>query len=194
MLESFVQYQEQGAYVLQQALLLAPLIGAIGLSFRQRQAIRERDNGCIDPDPSIKHGGKIEIHHEVPKEFAENALGWSPDEYNDPANLGSNCRNHHRGHPNSKHPNMHKAVYEETQEGKRGAIRAEVDAMKEKAKNGVVYWNIKPGFDAQEKATIKEHNKKMDEKHGGRKGWWPFATKEEVEEEEEQMNTKRKRG
>lgn len=187
------QVVEQGTSLLQTALLLAPLIGAIGLSFKQRKAIRDRDgNKCIDPDPSIRHGGKIEVHHEVPKEFAENALGWSPEQYNDPSNLGSNCRNHHRGHPNSKHPNMHRAEWN-YQQGNKNAIKEEVDKMKEDAKKGIIYWNIKPGFDAEEKKTIARNNARMDAKAGGRKGWWPFATKEEVEAEQAEMEAHKKK-
>lgn len=184
---------EQGQMLIQQALLLAPLIGAIGLSFKQRKAIRERDgNKCIDPDPSIKHGGRIEVHHEIPKEFAEKTLHMTPEQYNSPDNLGSNCKNHHRGHPNSKHPNMHKAEWD-YQSGDKQAIQTAVDKMKDDAKKGVVYWNVKPEFDGIERETIRKNNAKMDAKAGGRKGWWPFATKEEVEAEQAEMEAHKKK-
>lgn len=184
---------EQGQSLLQTALLLAPLIGAIGLSFRQRKAIRDRDgNKCIDPDPRIKHGGRIEVHHEIPKEFAENTLHMTPEQYNSPDNLGSNCKNHHRGHPLSKHPNMHKAEWD-YQSGDKEAIKREVDKMKDDAQKGVVYWNVKPGYDEKERAKIRENNAKMDKKKGGRSGWWPFATKEEVEAEQAEMEAHKKK-
>lgn len=157
-------------------IYLTVVVGAIGLNFKQRQTIRERDGQCIDPDPTIKCSDpkRDEVDHLIPKEFAENVLGMSPEEYNDPANLARRCFNHHRGHPNSKHPDVHEALYEQ-REKHNDAIKRAIKAHGEKADNNQVYWNVKRGKDAEIRKKVRENNKKMDEKKGGRANWWPWG-------------------
>lgn len=148
------------------------LIGAISLSWKQRQAIRQRDNFECQANGNIQHGGRLEVDHIIPKEFAEKALKLRPEQYNHPNNLLTKCQNHHRGHPDSHHPDMHVAL-DSYQHGDHEAIAKAAHEHTEKAKKGQVYWNN--AHDAEDRKTAIENSKKEDQRRGGRRSWWPWG-------------------
>lgn len=151
------------------------IIGAIGLTFKQREQIRLRDeNRCQSKDKRIKCGGRLEIDHIIAKEFAETALGMEAHNhghlgYNDPPNLLTKCENHHRGHPNSHHPDVHIAKYK-YQAGDHEAIGEAIQQHHEMAQEGKIYWNNEN--DRQDRITAIERSAAMDKKSGGRSKWW----------------------
>lgn len=152
------------------------VLGAVGLTDKQRQAIKDRDeNRCQSTDRRISCGGRIEVDHILPKEFAEKALKMRQHNnghgYNDPENLLSKCLNHHRGHPNSHHPDILDASWRE-QNGEKGAIKKAVEAHGEKARKGQIYWN--PENDGIDRTIAIARSEAEDKKKGGRKGWWPW--------------------
>lgn len=148
------------------------LIAAIGLSYRQREAIRKRDEyRCQSLDKRIRCSGRLEVDHILPKEFAEEALKMLPEEYNSPENLITKCLNHHRGHPNSHHPDMLQAL----QDYREGDLEAIARAAKEharKARQGIIYWNNEN--DRIDRQVAKARNELHDQRVGGRKKWWPW--------------------
>lgn len=123
------------------SLFIPFAIAALGFSFRQREAIRKRDHdACQSYENGIRHGGKLQIHHILPKRFAEKVLGMKPEEYNTAENAITLCTNHHTGHPHSVHPDMHKALWE-YRNGDRDAINRMIEERENKIKEGRIYWN-----------------------------------------------------
>lgn len=131
---------------------LLPLIAAIGLSSKQRLAIKERDgNKCQAVKDGIKCGGSLEVDHVVPKRFAEEVLGFTEEQYNSPINLLTKCFNHHRGHPKSKHPDIHIAQYQH-REGDREAISRVFEKRDALIDQGLKYWNDSHDYEDAAKA------------------------------------------
>lgn len=154
------------------------LIGAVGLTYNQREAIRQRDgNKCQSVDKRIKCSGRNEVDHILPKEFADVALGMDEEDYNNPDNLITKCLSHHRGHPNSHHPDVHKAAWEEREEGQKGSIELAIEIHKEEAKKGHIYWNNE--MDRIDRRVAKARTKRFDALMGGRKSWWPWSKESE---------------
>ncbi len=92
--------------------LASAALFAMALSKRQRDWVLRRDNKkCQIPgfhgitcDP--KH---LEVDHIIPQRWAKEVYGMTEQEIDTPINTLTTCRNHHRGHPQSKHPDSHQA-------------------------------------------------------------------------------------
>lgn len=118
-----------------------PIIG-MAFSEAQKRWLKERDrNTCqLRGFKGIACDNKhLEADHVIPQRFAKVVLGMPDEEVDSALNGLILCRNHHRGHPDSKHPDAHKAWYE-YQGHTDGFIEmfAERDA---KLERGEVYWN-----------------------------------------------------
>lgn len=164
------------------SIYLTFVIGAIGLTAKQRQKILERDNHeCQHPDNGLRAGPKgkdgkikLQVHHIQAKGFEE-ARGIPPQIYNDPANLISLSEVYHvAGGPKCKHPDIHQA-HEDYRNGDKQAISKVLTKHHDMAQKGEKYWNQDSDVELHKKAA--ENNKKMDEKHGGRSNWWPWNRK-----------------
>lgn len=155
------------------------IIAAVGLNFNQREAIRQRDgNKCQSLDKRIKCGGRNEVDHIIPKEFADVALGMDEEDYNNPDNLLLKCLNHHRAHPFSHHPDVHKAAWEEREEKQTGSIQLAIEIHHEEATKGHVYWNNEN--DRIDRRVAKARTQRFDQVMEGRKSWWPWSKKAEA--------------
>jgi hypothetical protein len=158
-------------------LLLGLPFAAVVLDPDKRKRIKVRDGErCQATAKNIRCGGKLEVDHIIPKEFAEGVLGMPPHNhgnlgYNDPPNLLTKCENHHRGHPDSHHPDVHKALYD-YREGDREAIGRAVREHKKKSDEGRIYWNNR--HDKEDRLRAIDLSEAEDKKRGGRKSWWPF--------------------
>lgn len=137
------------------------------LSYRQREAIRKRDNyQCQHPDKSITHGGRLEVDHLLPQRWGYNHLGLSEEQIDSPINLITECQNHHRGHPKSRHPDAHVA-WITFHEDKEAFVRME-KARNDKLVKGEKYWNSTHDEELLQIARINTEK-------AIQKGWrWPF--------------------
>ena len=153
------------AFVLYEASTLA-------LNNKQRVAIREtRDGGkCQDTNDKIKHGGKLEVDHLLPQRFAREALGMLEEEYDVPENLLTRCVNHHRGHPDSHHPDANEALWNYRQ-GDKDSFKKMVDARNQRIQEKKLCWNNQG--DAQARRQARLLTKQADKKHG--LGWWIWS-------------------
>ncbi len=105
----------------------------MAISKTQREWVLRRDNKkCqvrgfhgITCDP--KHP---EADHIIPQRWGKEVYGMTEEEFDTPLNLLTLCRNHHRGHPKSKHPDAREAWWN-YRENKNGFDTIFVDREKQ---------------------------------------------------------------
>lgn len=117
------------------------IISSLAFTPKQRTAIIDRDQStCQHPDPSICHSKELEVHHITPQRFGRAVLKMNQEDLDTEDNGITICRNHHRGHPNSIHPDAQIAEWE-YQHGNKNAWAELMEERDRKVAEGKIYWN-----------------------------------------------------
>ena len=127
-----------------QLVLASVMLGAF--TIKQREWFKRRDPECLlKGRDGIRCSSSTtdEIDHLTPQGISYENLGLGEDQIDTPLNGGRICVNHHRGHPNSKHPDAHSALYEYKQDPE--SFRKLRPKRNELLKNGEIYWNDENG-------------------------------------------------
>ena len=146
-----------------------PILGLLGLSLlaftdKQRRWIRKRDNdACQLPgfkgiacDP--KH---LEVDHIIPQRYGRETLGMEEAELDQPLNALTLCRNHHRGHPKSKHPDAHQALYDYQRD--HDSFKKMFKVRDDQLEQNQEYWN--GDYDAAESALALRNTRVFTQAH-----------------------------
>lgn len=149
----------------------------LGLTFKQRRVIRERDNNKCQFEkivPGHKCNGEehLEVNHIFPRKYLL-GLGVDPDY---PENLLSICQRSHRGDPSNGHhvepihPDIRDAMKNYHKDNQ--SISRAIEKQREAQKKRTVWWNSQ--YDRQQQVISAKNTQEMDRKKGGRKSWWPW--------------------
>ena len=133
-----------------------------------RESILERDNhecqgcrifeGCDRREPE-RIPARLEVHHILPQSYAEH-LNFNP---NYPENLITLCRDAHRGHESSVHPDMYQAGIDYNQ-GNKDAYKEASRLHKVKLRAREIFWNDSKDRQMTVQATRNTQNRR-------REGW-----------------------
>lgn len=147
-------------------------LSVLGFTLGQRRYIRERDGNTCQLCGHPLHEGiacdttHLEVDHIIPQRFARDDLGMSEEEINSPLNGLTICRNIHRGHPDSKHPDAHKAWWDYSN-GVKDAFQKVFKKRDEEVEDGENYWNGE--FDAPESEIAVQNTVVYQRNHPDRK-------------------------
>lgn len=139
---------EQGVRIAQEnwEIIFASLLVA-AFTFKQREWFKRRDTECLlkGKDGIICSNPQYdEIDHLTPQGISKERIGLTEEQTDTPLNGGRLCQNHHRGHPNSKHPDAHVALYD-YREGDKESFRKLRPQRNAKIQSGEEYWNDNEG-------------------------------------------------
>ena len=127
-----------------QLVLASVVIGAF--TVKQREWFKRRDPECLlkgRDEIRCSSPATDEIDHLTPQGIAYENMGLSEEQVDTPLNGGRICLNHHRGHPNSKHPDAHIAQWEHRENPDSfEKLRPQRNQL---LKDGEMYWNDKDG-------------------------------------------------
>lgn len=132
---------------LTKALMSLLLVTSWSFTLKQKEWIKRRDKECL-----LKRRGEIvcsdpkydEIDHLTPQGISYERIKLTEDQADSPLNGGRLCRNHHRGHPKSKHPDAHVATW--TYREKNGnTFQALRQSRHQLLVDGKIYWNDDEG-------------------------------------------------
>ncbi len=132
--------------MIKELVLDALLAASWTFSLRQKDWVKRRDPECLlkGKDKIVcGRSDKDEIDHITPQGISHERIHLTEDQTDIPQNAARVCVTHHRGHPDSKHPDAHEALWNyrkdpngfEELRGKRNA----------KMRNGEKYWNDRDG-------------------------------------------------
>lgn len=154
------------------AITVLGILGVVGFTQKQREWIKERDGNTCQLCGHAIHKGiacdptHLEVDHVIPKRFASDELGMDEEEINSPLNALTICRNIHRGHPKSKHPDAHKAWWDYSQ-GDKDAFAKVFAKRDEQVEENEGYHNEE--FDAPESEIALHNTVVYQAKHPDRK-------------------------
>lgn len=137
-------------------------VGLMAFSTAQKRWLKRRDGDrCQLPGfNGIQCGGGLEEDHIIPQRYARETLGMPEEEIDSKENGITLCENHHRGHPNSKHPDAFEAL-NNYRAGDKDAFK---NMGKTRTDNGSDdYWN--ETFDAPESAVVVRNNRVYEQQH-----------------------------
>ena len=149
-------------------LPLGTLALAMSFSVKQRIWIKNKDNnecqlpGFKDITCDPKH---LEVDHIICQRYGREVLGMTEPEIDQPLNALTICRNHHRGHPDSKHPDAHKAWWNYRDNNK--GFEQVFDERNEALENNEEYWNA--DYDAIESEIALQNTVAYQSKHPNHK-------------------------
>lgn len=149
----------------------------MNLTPAQRQAIIDRDghqcqsqlhSRIVEGKGKVVGADKLEVDHLFPKRGARTLFDFPPNFINTPEALLTKCVPCHRDHPESHHPDAHKAEWE-YRNGDHQAFQKMVRNREALLAEGSDYSNEQNQM--QDLITAEENTQAMDKK---KPGWWPW--------------------